>query len=156
MPSQARQVCHKKIKCLEELTKLHEKLKCSHASLVERNENLSIEQTNAINFLFCAAQLEGENYMLKYKVERLTSKNDKLQENHDELLCSHENLMNSYPILEIAHDVVITIVISYQPHKHKCTCTQSQLIISLANNCCSQTSQSSMSMYLEELVMIPL
>jgi hypothetical protein len=69
MSSQARQVCHKKIKCLEELTKLHEKLKCSHASLVERNENLSIEQTNAINFLFCAAQLEGENYMLKYKVE---------------------------------------------------------------------------------------
>jgi hypothetical protein len=33
----------KKIKCLEKLTKEHEKLKCSHASLVKRYENLSIE-----------------------------------------------------------------------------------------------------------------
>jgi hypothetical protein len=63
----------KKIKCLEKLTTEHEKLKCSHASLVERYENLSIEQTHTINSLYCVAKLEDENYMLKDKVERLTS-----------------------------------------------------------------------------------
>ena len=64
----------KKIKCLEKLTKGHEKSKCSHASLVERYGNLSIEQTCTINSLSCVAQLEDENYVLKDKVERLTSK----------------------------------------------------------------------------------
>ena len=63
-----------KIKCLEKLTKKHEKLKCSHASLVERYENLSIEQTHTINSLSCVAQLEDQNYMLKDKLERLISK----------------------------------------------------------------------------------
>ena len=43
----------KKIKCLEKLTKEHEKLKCSHASLVKSYENLSIEQTHTINSLSC-------------------------------------------------------------------------------------------------------
>ena len=63
-----------KIKCLEKLTKRHEKLKCSYASSVERYENLPIEQTHTINSLSCVAQLEDKNYMLKDKVERLTSK----------------------------------------------------------------------------------
>jgi hypothetical protein len=53
-----------KIKCLEKLTKKHEKLKCSHASLVERYENLSIEKTHTINSLSYVAQLEDENYIL--------------------------------------------------------------------------------------------
>jgi hypothetical protein len=92
-----------KIKCLEKLTKKHEKLKCSHASLVERYENLSIEQTRTINSLSCVAQLEDENYVLKEKVKRLTSMNEILQEDHDELLCSHEKLMDSHLMLEIAH-----------------------------------------------------
>jgi hypothetical protein len=130
-----------KIKCLEKLTKKHEKLKCSHASLVKRYENLSIEQTRAINSLYCVAQLEDENYLLKDKVERLTSKNEILQEDHDELLCYHEKLMDSYLMLEIAHEVVVTSVKSYQPHTHKCTCTQVPYMLSCANNCCSQESQ---------------
>ena len=75
-----------KIKCLDKLTKRHEKLKCSHASLVKRYENLSIEQTCTINSLSCVAKLEDENYVLKNKVERFTSKNEILQEDHDELL----------------------------------------------------------------------
>jgi len=133
----------KNIKCLEKLIKEHEKLKCSHASLVERYENLSIEQTCTINSLSCVAQLEDENYVLKDKVEKLTSKNEILQENHDELLCSHEKLMDSHLMLEMAHEVVITMVKSYQPHIHKCTCTQVQSILSCANNSCSQESQPS-------------
>ena len=132
-----------KIKCLEKLTKKHEKLKCSHASLVERYENLSIEQTHTINFLSCVAKLEDENYVLKDKVERLTSKNEILREDHDELLCTHEKLMDSHLMLEIAHEVVVTTVKSYQPHTHKCTCTQVPFILSCANNCCYQASQPS-------------
>jgi hypothetical protein len=133
----------KKIKCLEKLTKEHEKLKCSHASLVERYENLSIEQTHTINSLSYVAQLEDENKVLKDKVERLASKNEILQEDHDELLFSHEKLMDSHLMLEIAHEVVATTVKSYQPHTHKCTCTHVPSILSCANNCCSQASQPS-------------
>ena len=59
----------KKIKCLEKLINKHEKLKFSHASLIQRYENLSIEQTHTTNSLSCVAQLEDENYMLKDKVE---------------------------------------------------------------------------------------
>ena len=44
-------------------------------------------------------------------------------------------------MLEIAHEVVVTMVKSYQPHTHKCTCTQVPYILSCANNCCSQASQ---------------
>jgi len=102
-----------KIKCLEKLSKEHEKLKCSPASLVERDENLPIEKTCIINSLSCVAQLEDENYVLKDKVEKLTSKNGILQQNHDDLLCSHEKLMDSHLMLEIAHDVVVIMVKSY-------------------------------------------
>ena len=126
---------------MEKLTKKHEKLKCSHASLVKTYENLSIEQTRTINSLSYVAQLEDENYMLKDKVERLTSKNEILQEDHDELLCSHKKLMDSHLMLEIAHEVVVTTVKSYQPHTHKCTCTQVPFILSCANNCCYQACQ---------------
>jgi hypothetical protein len=139
-----------KIKCLEKLTKKFEKLKCSHASLVKRYENLSIEQTHTINSLSCVAQLEDENHMLKNKVERLTNKNEILQESHDGLLCSHEKLIDYHLMLEIAHEVVITAVKSYQPHTHKCTCTQVPHILSCANNCCSQARQPSVEHVLVE------
>ena len=51
--------------------------------------------------------------------------------------------MDSHLILEIAHEVVVTTVKSYQSHTHKCTCTQVPYILSYANNCCSQASQPS-------------
>ena len=133
------------------MIKKQEKLKCSHASLVKRYENLSIEQTRTINSLSCVAQLEDENYMLKDKVERLTSENETLQESHDELLCSHEKLIDSHLMLEIAHEVVVTAVKSCPPHTHKCTCTQVPYILSCANNCCSQASQPSFEHVLVEI-----
>ena len=110
-----------------------------------------IEQTRTINSLSCVAKLEDENYVLKDKVERLTSKNEILQEDHDELLCSHEKLMDSHLMLEIAHEVVVTMVKSYQPHTHKCTCTQVPYILSCANNCCSQASQPSVEHVIVEI-----
>jgi hypothetical protein len=34
-------------------------------------------------------------------------------------LCSHEKLMDSYLMLEIVHEVMVTSVKLYQPHTHK-------------------------------------
>jgi hypothetical protein len=44
-------------------------------------------------------------------------------------------------MLKMAHEVVLTNLKSYQPHL--CTCTQIETILSCANKCCSQESQSS-------------
>jgi hypothetical protein len=49
--------------------------------------------------------------------------------------------MDSHIMLEMAHEVVLTNLKSYQPHL--CTCTQIETILSCANKCCSQESQSS-------------
>jgi len=72
------------------------------------------------------------------------------KKSHDELLCSHEKLVDSHLMLEIAHEVVVTSVKSYQPHNYKCTCTQVPYILSCANNCCSQASQPSVEHVLVE------
>jgi hypothetical protein len=47
---------------LEELTKEHEELKCSHVDLVQRYETIPIEQDNS---LLCIAQLVNRNTLLK-------------------------------------------------------------------------------------------
>jgi len=66
-------------------------------------------------------------------------------------VCSHEKLMDSHLMLEIAHVVVVTMVKSYQPHTHKCTCTQVPYILLCANNCCSQASQPSVEHVIVEI-----
>jgi hypothetical protein len=66
-----------------------------------------------------------------------------LQANHNELECSYEKLDDSYATLEIAHEVVLSSVKSIQPLSHTCTCSQVQVNLSCANDCLSQTSQSS-------------
>jgi hypothetical protein len=54
-----------KMQCFKELTKEHEKLKCSHVDLVQRYETISIEQDNS---LYCIAQLVNRNALLKDQV----------------------------------------------------------------------------------------
>jgi hypothetical protein len=54
-----------KIKDLEKLTKEHEKIKCSHDDLVQRYEDISIEQIKVVNHSSYIAQLENKNAMLK-------------------------------------------------------------------------------------------
>jgi uncharacterized protein YlxW (UPF0749 family) len=44
-------------------------------------------------------------------------------------------------MLEMVHEFVLTNLKSYQPHI--CTCTQIETVLSCANKCCSQESQSS-------------
>jgi uncharacterized small protein (DUF1192 family) len=117
-----------KIQSLEELTKEHEELKCSHVDLVQRYETISIEQDNS---LLCVAQLVNRNTSLKDQVERLKIENLSFQDKHDMLLCSHENLMDDHIMLNIAQ----------QPHS--CTCVQTETILPCANACCSPASKSS-------------
>jgi hypothetical protein len=131
----------RKIEDLEKLTKDHEKLKCSHDHLVQRYEKVSIERTSTSNALSCVAQLEKENTMLKNTIENLKIENLALQEKHDMFVCSHNKFIDSHIMLEMAHEVVFTNLKSYQPHI--CTCTQIETILSCANKCCSQESQSS-------------
>jgi uncharacterized small protein (DUF1192 family) len=127
-----------KIQSLEELTKEHEELKCSHVDLVQRYETISIEQDNS---LLCVTQLVNRNTLLKDQVERLKFENLALQDKHDMLLCSHENLMDDHILLNIAHEVVIENLKSQQPHS--CTCVQIKTILPCANACCSPASKSS-------------
>ena len=109
-----------------------------HATSVDRYEERSIELTCATNSISCVAQLEKANSGLKAQIEELASKYVALQENHDVQLCSHEKLVDSHAMLEIAHEVVLTMVKSHQPLTHKCTCSQVQIDLSCANPCCSQ------------------
>jgi uncharacterized small protein (DUF1192 family) len=126
-----------KIQSLEELTKEHEEIKCSHVDLVQRYETISIEQDNS---LLCVAQVVNRNTLLKDQVERLKIENLAFQDKHDMLLCSHENLMDDHIMLNIANEVVITNLKSQQPHS--CTCVQIETILPCANACCSPASKS--------------
>jgi hypothetical protein len=48
--------------------------------------------------------------------------------------------MDSYIMLEMAHEVMLTNLKSYQPHM--CTCVEIKTILTCVNNCCYQASQS--------------
>src|SRR6185503_10438647 len=45
-------------------------------------------------------------------------------------------------MLDIAHEVMITSVKSYQPLTHTCTCSQVQIMLSCDKSCCSQATNS--------------
>jgi hypothetical protein len=79
----------RKIEDLEKFTKEHEKLKCSHDDLVQRYEDIIIEQIKAVNNSSYIAQLENKKAMLKNTIEKLNIENLALQEKHDMLVCSH-------------------------------------------------------------------
>jgi hypothetical protein len=60
----------------------------------------------------------------------------KLQKRHGDLLCSHEKVIDSYPLLEATHEVMVTMVKFSQPHT--CICAPHSIGLSCANSCCSQ------------------
>jgi hypothetical protein len=72
--------------------------------------------------------------------KKLISKHIKLQKRHRDLLCSHKELMDSYALLESAHEVMVITVKNSQPHT--CTCAQPSIDLSCANSCCSQAKPS--------------
>jgi hypothetical protein len=73
------------------LTKEHEKLKCSHDDLVQRYEDISIEQIRVVNHSSCIAQLENKNVILKNTIEKLNIENLALQE---KMICLYALTIN--------------------------------------------------------------
>jgi hypothetical protein len=59
----------------------------------------------------------------------------KLQKRHEDLLYSHKELINSYALLELAHEVMGTTVKDSQPHT--CICAQPFINLSCSNSYCS-------------------
>jgi hypothetical protein len=60
----------------------------------------------------------------------------KLQKRHGDPLCSHKELIDSYSLLESAHEVMVTKVKHSKPYT--CTCAPPSIDLSCANFCCSQ------------------
>jgi hypothetical protein len=79
-----------KIEEVKALHEEHEKLKHSHASLID--------------------PLEKENAIIKTQLEVLTSKHVKMQKDHEVPKCSHDNLQDEYVMLQVSHEVVVTSV----------------------------------------------
>jgi hypothetical protein len=68
--------------------------------------------------------------------KKLITKHMELQKRHGDLLYSHKELMDSYALLESAHEIMVTTVKDFQPHT--CTCAQPSIDLSCANSCCFQ------------------
>jgi hypothetical protein len=83
---------------------------------------------------------EYDEQELLVKFKKLISKHMKLQKRHGDLLCSHKELINSYAMLELAHEVMVTNVKDYKPHT--CTCALPSIDLSCANSCCSPAKSS--------------
>ena len=85
-----------------------DRLKIIYASLVRKSENLSTNSLSRIDSL-------EENQVLKAKLEKLTSVHVALQGTHTELEKFYEKLVDSHVSLEVAHEVMVTTVKSYEP-----------------------------------------
>jgi hypothetical protein len=79
---------------------------------------------------------EYDEQELLVEFKKLISKHMKLQKRHEDLLCLHKELIDSYALLESAHEVMVTKVKDSQPHT--CTCAQLCIDLSYTNSCCSQ------------------
>jgi hypothetical protein len=83
---------------------------------------------------------EYDEQELLVEFKKLISKHMKLQKRHKDLLCSHKEHMDSYALLDAAHEVMVTTVKDSQPHT--CTYAQPSIDLSCANSCCSQVKPS--------------
>jgi hypothetical protein len=83
---------------------------------------------------------DDDEQELLVEFKKLISKHMKLQKRHGDLLCSHKELLDSYALLESAHEVMVTKVKDSQPHT--CTCAQLSIDLSCTNSCCSQAKAS--------------
>jgi cell division protein FtsB len=111
--------------------------------LVSKYDVLYNKVACATNLSTCVASLEQEKQVLNDRLEKLTIEDMALQDCQKELECSHENLVESYICLEIADEVVLSLVTSTQPLTHTYTCSHVNVELSCAKPCCSQASQSS-------------
>ena len=81
--------------------------------------------------------------MLQAKLEKLSSEHVTLQGTHVDLEKSYEKLVESHASLEVAHEVMVNTVKSYEPPTHTCTCSRVQIDLTCTKPYWSQASQSS-------------
>jgi hypothetical protein len=79
---------------------------------------------------------EYDEQELLVEFKKLIRKRMKLQKRHMDLLCSHKELIDSYALLESAHEVMVTKIKDSKPHT--CTCAPPSIDLSCANSFCSQ------------------
>ncbi|TVU38197.1 hypothetical protein EJB05_11553, partial [Eragrostis curvula] len=125
-------------KDMYKIMKLMKKIEEQELQL-EKQEEFLIEKMEELEAL---TSLQQKNYNLKAQLGVLTSKQVTLQKSHEELLCSNENLIEAHALLEISHEIVLTMVKSYQPHTCNCTSIQMSIDLPCANICCSQVKPS--------------
>jgi hypothetical protein len=83
---------------------------------------------------------EYDEQELLVEFRKLICKHMKLQKRHGDLLYSQKELIDSYALLESAHEVMVTKVKDSKPHT--CTCAPPSIDLSCANSCCSQAKPS--------------
>jgi hypothetical protein len=83
---------------------------------------------------------EYDDQELFMEFKKLRSKHMKLQKRHGDLLCSHKEFIDSYTLLESAHEVMVTKIKDSQPHTY--TCAPHSIDLSYANSYCSQAKPS--------------
>jgi hypothetical protein len=83
---------------------------------------------------------EYDDQEILLEFQKLISKHMKLQKRHADLLYSHEKFIDSYALLEMTHEVMVTPVKFYQPQT--CTCAPHFIGLSCANSCFSQVKPS--------------
>jgi hypothetical protein len=83
-------------------------------------------------------EYDEQEFLVEFK--KLISKHIKLQKRHGDLLCSHKEFIDSYALLESAHEFMITMIKDSKPHT--CTCAPHSIDLSCANSCCSQAKPS--------------
>ena len=88
--------------------------------------------------------------MLKAKLEKLSSEHVTLQGTHMELEKSNEKLVESHVMIEMAREVMVNMVKSYEPLTHTCTCSHVQIDLTCTKPYCSQASQSSIEQVIVE------
>jgi hypothetical protein len=69
---------------------------------------------------------EYDEQKLLVEFKKLIHKHMKLQKRHGDLLCSHKELIDSYALLELAHEVMVTKVKDFKPQT--CICAHLLLI----------------------------
>lgn len=104
---------------------------------------ISKSEASSANSSHCIDSLQKENQVLKAKLEKLSSEHVTLQGTHMEPEKSYEKLVESHAMIEMAHEVMVNTVKSYEPLTHTCTCSHVQIDLTCTKPCCSKASQSS-------------
>ena len=69
----------------------------------------------------CLDQVQKKNQALMAQVDELTNKHMNMQALNMELMCSKQKLVDSFATLEVAHEVMVTVMMSCVPINNTCS-----------------------------------